>query len=190
MNKWLFRTLGCTLFLASVPALADDGGWIPAEKRTQAAPDVAAVSNGEYKTVCGSCHFVYQPGLLPSRSWNTLMDRLNNHFGEDVSLESDQARRLKRYLALNASDRSGYLRSIRFTIATPDSVTPLRITTSAYFLTEHLEDEPDLPVIAKKVGGMGNCGGCHTRGSSGFYNEDEIVLPLRDSPSTAGAEHD
>lgn len=166
------------LLFQSMQVNADDGGWIPADKRTEAAPDVAAVTNSEYKSQCASCHFAFQPGLLPSRSWDVLMDQLPAHFDEEVMLEADQSQRLRRYLMLNASDRSGYLRSIRFTIATPESITPMRITTSSYFLEEHLEKSPELEGIAGKVGGLINCSACHTRASDGFYNEDEIMLPL------------
>ena len=32
-------------------------------------PEVKAVDNVLYKKECASCHFGYQPGLLPSASW-------------------------------------------------------------------------------------------------------------------------
>ncbi|HPQ24397.1 MAG TPA: cytochrome C, partial [Gammaproteobacteria bacterium] len=50
------------------------------------APGVAPVDNPLYLQECGSCHFAYQPGLLPARSWNNLMGGLENHFGENAEL--------------------------------------------------------------------------------------------------------
>ena len=37
------------------------------------APGVAPVENPQYLEECGSCHFPYQPGLLPARSWTKVM---------------------------------------------------------------------------------------------------------------------
>ncbi|MCW9089130.1 MAG: diheme cytochrome c, partial [Gammaproteobacteria bacterium] len=49
----------CTLGANSVLA-DDDWGW------SRRAPDVAPVKNELYQSECGSCHFAYQPGLLPA----------------------------------------------------------------------------------------------------------------------------
>ncbi len=44
--------------------------------------DVAPVKNALYLEECGACHFAYQPGLLPSRSWkkNALTTRSKESF--------------------------------------------------------------------------------------------------------------
>jgi len=51
--------------------------------------DVAMVDNTLYQQECGSCHFAYQPGLLPARSWSTIMQGLDQHFGENAELGAD-----------------------------------------------------------------------------------------------------
>ena len=62
---------------------------------------VKAVSNSLYQEECGSCHFAYQPGLLPSRSWLKLMsnNELSSHFEEDIAFENQKiVKELTKYL--------------------------------------------------------------------------------------------
>ncbi|MDH5218993.1 MAG: diheme cytochrome c, partial [Gammaproteobacteria bacterium] len=51
-----------------------------------AARDVAVVTDSLYKEECSACHMAYQPGLLPARSWEKMMDNLADHFGENAEL--------------------------------------------------------------------------------------------------------
>ena len=57
--------------------------------------DVAPVANAKYKEECGSCHFAYQPGLLPARSWEKIMGNLENHFNENAELDQETQSRIK-----------------------------------------------------------------------------------------------
>ena len=51
-----------------------------AESYSSGKTDVAPVNNQLYIKECGSCHFPYQPGLLPSNAWNKMMEKLLSHF--------------------------------------------------------------------------------------------------------------
>jgi nitrate/TMAO reductase-like tetraheme cytochrome c subunit len=42
------------------------------------------VTDATAKQECGTCHMAFQPGFLPARSWNRIMDGLADHFGEDA----------------------------------------------------------------------------------------------------------
>ena len=51
----------------------------------------AGIDPGEsklYGQECGSCHFPYQPGLLPAVSWERIMGGLEDHFGENAELDN------------------------------------------------------------------------------------------------------
>ena len=48
--------------------------------------ELSLVENPTYTENCGACHYVYQPGLLPSNSWKIILDNLDNHFGEIVDI--------------------------------------------------------------------------------------------------------
>src|SRR5947199_243690 len=39
-----------------------------------------------YVKECGACHFAYSPGLLPARSWELHLSRMEKHFGESIVL--------------------------------------------------------------------------------------------------------
>lgn len=77
------------------------------------APGVAPVENPQYLEECGSCHFAYQPGLLPARSWTKVMAGLENHFGENAELPPEDVKSLTDYLLKNAADHASYKRSKR-----------------------------------------------------------------------------
>ncbi len=47
------------------------------------------VKNPVYQDACGLCHLAYQPDLMPAASWNALIKRLDDHFGESVELYDD-----------------------------------------------------------------------------------------------------
>ena len=45
------------------------------------------VANEVYRANCGSCHFAYQPGLLPAKSWQKIIDSPGGHAGGALSLD-------------------------------------------------------------------------------------------------------
>lgn len=155
-------------------ALADDDGWFGFGKRR---PDVAPVNNTLYAQECGACHFAYQPGLLPARSWQKLMAGLEDHFGENAELDAEEVRRITAYLVENAADRSDYKRSRKMARSIPAGAAPLRITEVPYFRREHSEIPKRVVSGNPKVGSLSNCDACHTRAQDGSFEEGEINIP-------------
>ena len=51
--------------------------------------DLTTVNNPTYTENCGACHFAYQPGLLPSGSWDKILKGLADHFGEAVEFDPE-----------------------------------------------------------------------------------------------------
>lgn len=123
------------------------------------------------------CHFAYQPGLLPARSWQQLMGKLNAHFGDNAELNKEAADYVASYLDKNAADKSSYRRSIKIMTALKVSDTPLRISDMAYFKREHDEVPKRLVQGNPKVGSFSNCAACHRRADTGSYHEDEVWIP-------------
>ncbi len=117
---------------------------------------------------CSECHLAYQPKYLPMRSWRKILRNLDNHFGEDASLDNATARAIEKYLVKYAGDSpqqialhggmSSYMASIR------PGTTPMKITNSPWFTWEHgpigsrtrqyAESRPN-------IGTISNCTGCH-----------------------------
>ncbi len=140
-------------------------------------PGVAPVDNALYDKECGACHFAYQPGLLPARSWKRLMAGLEDHFGENAEMDEADVKAITEYLVKHSADKSDYKRSRKMARSIPAAATPLRITEVPYFRHEH-EEIPDRVVRGNaKVGSLANCDACHARVKAGSFDEDEIEIP-------------
>ncbi len=141
------------------------------------APGVAPVKNPQYLKECGSCHFPYQPGLLPARSWTKLMSGLDNHFEDNAELPPEDAKNIEDYLLKNAADHANYKRSKRIMSSLRADDTPLRISATPYFIMKHDELSPTMVQLNPKVGSLSRCGACHTMAETGSFSESEIQIP-------------
>ena len=140
---------------------------------------VKAVSNSLYQEECGSCHFAYQPGLLPSRSWLKLMsnNELSSHFEEDIAFESQKiVKELTSYLIENSADNSSYKRSIKINRSIKFNKTPLRASKTPYIKRKHYEIS-EKTLNQEMVGSLSNCTACHNNAENGDYNEDSVTIP-------------
>jgi hypothetical protein len=160
------------LWLASSVAKADDDDW----GWSRRGPDVAAVKNEQYRNECGVCHFAYQPGLLPARSWQKLMGSLEDHFGENAELDEETRAQLVDYLTMNAAEFSDTRRSAKI-VRSLRGEAPLRITDVPYIQYKHNEIPLRFIRSNAKVGSLSNCSACHTRADTGSFAEREIRVP-------------
>ena len=125
---------------------------------------VSAVKFQPYNETCGSCHFPYQPGLLPAVSWENVMSDTKNHFGKDLKVSSVELRTMTRYLLDNSAGRVNddisynILQSLKY-----DSVV-IQITKTPYFVNTHsqLDDK-------EKMKNIGQCDSCHQGAAQGKY---------------------
>ncbi len=138
---------------------------------------ITPVKNSQYSEECGSCHFAYQPGLLPARSWQQLMVNLEDHFGDNAELETDSQTSLTDYLVSNAADVSREPLSIKLIRRLPKNKVPLRITDMPYLKHEHDEVPKKMVTGNPKVNSFSYCDKCHTRADTGSYSEDDIRIP-------------
>ena len=172
--------MALSLQAISGTAFSDDddrGGSYSKYYRSSGSSGVAPVNNKKYQDECGSCHFAYQPGLLPARSWSKMMHDLENHFGENAELVAEDVAQISQYLEDNAADRSSYKRSRKIMKSMRSSSTPLRITETPYIIRKHdelshrmVEDNPQVVSISR-------CKACHTRAETGSYSESQINIP-------------
>lgn len=147
-------------------------GWL---QKTQL--DFAPVINPQYQTECGSCHFAFQPGLLPQRSWQKIMNELENHFGDSAELEPVEHQTIVDYLITNSAENSDYLRSQHLKSSIKPDETPLRITDTLYFKRKH--HDISVPIVKGNpaIGSFSNCNTCHRHADQGLYNEYDILIP-------------
>lgn len=150
--------IGLLLALTALAAWADRHGD---------QPRVAPVDNALYQKECGSCHFAYQPGLLPAPSWRNLMSKLDQHFGENAELPGDQAAEISAYLTANAGANSKLVSGVQGE----------RISTGAYFQREHRKLGTALVSGNPAVTTFSNCPACHQDAAKGGYRERAIHIP-------------
>lgn len=140
-------------------------------------PDVAPVKNDLYIKECGSCHFPYQPGLLPSNAWEKMMANLDNHFNSDATLDDKTFQTLSKYLNDNSAEKNmQYKRSNRIVSSIPAGQIADSISTTPYMIKKHREIRKDL-ITQKEVKGLFNCIACHTTADKGIYSERDIKIP-------------
>ena len=138
---------------------------------------VNPVNNTTYQEQCGACHFAYQPELLPSGSWEQILARLDDHFGEEIDLDLESKKIIAEYLRANSAEYSSAKRAVKI-MRSLRGQTPMRITDVPYIRHKHEDD--DIPADAftrKSVGSMSNCIACHTTAENGIYDDDHVVIP-------------
>ena len=121
----------------------------------------APVADPVVKEECGSCHLAFAPSMLPARSWQRMMGELDNHFGDNASLDAATAEKITSYLVANAGDAGGQ----RYSRAAPQ-----RITELPKWVSEHRK-VPDWEWRHKEVRTKANCVACHTAAEQGSYDE-------------------
>ncbi len=165
------------LLAISSTAIADDDGFFSSWFGKSQQPGVAPVENPFYLEECGSCHFPYQPGLLPARSWTKVMGGLSDHFGENAELPAEDVTAIETYLITNAADKSNYKRSKKIMKYMSPTDAPLRISETRYFLKEHDELSRNMVQNNPEVGSFSKCDSCHTQAAKGSFEENEIDIP-------------
>lgn len=154
------RSIIAAVFVAiTATFLVESGGaW-------SASTDGKAATEKE----CGSCHMVYLPQFLPQRSWRALLSGLNNHFGENASLDPATSKVILDYLVQHAADMPG--QDHRFIRGLAETATPLRISDTPYWIRRHSEIPPEV-FTHPKVQSKANCSACHQDAAKGGF-EDE-----------------
>jgi len=170
--------LAAALILTSAYAVAEQsfGGWLINFNRQKG---VKPVTDKSYLEECGGCHFAYQPGLLPARSWEALLnkDALRKHFGANAELDDDTLKEIHDYAVDNAADKSWFKRSRKIAVATETGPAPLRITGLLYISRKH-EDIPEKMIKGNQdVKSLSFCDKCHTQAAKGVYDADTVNIP-------------
>lgn len=161
------------LAMSSVSFCDDDKSNFFGRKK----PGVAPVTNPQYLEECGSCHFPYQPGLLPKRSWTKLMTNLEDHFEENAELPLEDVNILTDYLLKNAANHANYKRSRKIMKSLRTAQVPLRASETPYLLKKHNKLSRKMVQDNPKVSRISRCKACHTRADKGSFSEREILIP-------------
>jgi hypothetical protein len=181
MKKYLLIVLTASFMVVSFgsPVQAEEVGfwrWAFSFKRYK---EVAKVENKIYLEECGSCHFAYQPGLLPEASWRKLLDAkaLADHFGENAELDDNTRQQLLNELTASSADKSRYKRSKKIMASLGDDQAPLRITKVPYFVEKHEDIGDEYVKNNSKVKSFSYCDKCHQKAADAVFDDDTVYIP-------------
>lgn len=170
------------IFLALFASLMAKDEFFGGEKKGK--KEVAPVSNELYKKECASCHFGYQPGLLPKASWEHIMSTLDKHYGVDASLENSNVKALNEYILPNSAEYAQeYKRSAKITKSLRPGELYTSITQIPYIKKKHedvnswLEKNPKGIIAKKEVKTMANCSACHKKADNGVFSKKTVEIP-------------
>ncbi len=146
------------------------------EEKFEKEKDSMPVTNRTYQNTCGGCHFVYPPGLLPSGSWEKILNRLKDHFGEEIPCETKDQKEISKYLTENGADRSSGEISAKIMKCLKGAI-PLRITEIPCFQSKHRNISKKV-FSRKTIGSLSNCLACHKTAQQGNFDDHNVTIPL------------
>lgn len=127
---------------------------------------------------CGACHIAYPAQLLPKAAWQEILSSLDNHFGEDASIDTGIRSELTNFLTNNASDSNNAGKFRKFTRGIDIRNPPIQITELKYFERKHDEINDQKMVINNPdVGSFSQCQACHEKAEQGIFDEDTVNIP-------------
>jgi hypothetical protein len=149
-----------TSALLATSAFAQEGIRLPPVDHAAAAKE------------CGACHLVFPPQMLPARSWTKIMERLDDHFGENASLDQAMRDDIASYLTSRAADTKGAPGARRFLRGLGQNDVPVRITETPWWIRAHDEIRSSR-YTSPQVKSKANCIACHRTADKGEYFEEE-----------------
>lgn len=134
----------------------------------------AIVQNDLYSAECGSCHMAYPANLLPADKWQAITANLDDHFGDNASLNAQVKATIEGYLVQNAAKNGKVMKNSIPLIA---GAGPQRITEQAFFIRKHDEIPRRMVQDNPKVGSFSQCSDCHNLAEKGIFDEDTVNIP-------------
>lgn len=166
-RPWLATTVAAVLIALVVPPLVVTSVMPPPGVPTE--PIDAA-----YLKECSACHSAHHPSLAPAATWARIIDGLDDHFGDNASLDANLAERLRLYLAANSAEVWDTEAANLMRATASGSARP--ITGSAGWKHAHRDVDP-AAFTAKAVGGKLNCAACHADATAGRFLPRAIQIP-------------
>ncbi|QOY51034.1 cytochrome C [Candidatus Sulfurimonas baltica] len=102
---------------------------------------------------------------------------LENHFGDDASLDEADVLSIKEYLVKNSSDNSSKEASFKI-LNSMDGNDTIAITKTPYWKERHKDIEVGI-FKRKSIGNISNCKACHVNFEQGLLNDKDIKIPKR-----------
>jgi hypothetical protein len=176
MSNYLLRGIGV---LAAVGAISVLAFSLPAggEARGDGGDDVMPrLTHKAWQQECASCHLAYAPSFLPQASWRKIMGGLDQHFGDNASLDPATQADILKFLEAHAADSGSSRMGSRVMQGMDPKNPPLRITETRWFVKKH-DEVPRAAWSRKSVGSAANCAACHRQAEQGVFDDDSVRIP-------------
>jgi hypothetical protein len=134
------------------------------------------LTHKNWQQECASCHLAYAPSFLPKASWRRVMGGLEQHFGENASLDPAMQADILRFLEANAADSGNSRMGNKVMQRMGANEAPLRISETRWFVKKH-DEVPRATWSRKAIGSAANCAACHRQAEQGIFNEHDVRIP-------------
>ena len=142
--------------------------------------------HAQWRDECGSCHAVFYPALLPTRSWEKMMAEQDTHFGSDLGLDAQTTAAVLKFMVDNSADQHLTEAAFKIDQSLAKDATPLRITETPYWVKKHREvtaSEWANPLVLSKS----NCAACHADADNGTFEDGAMQIPKAPAKVTSAA---
>lgn len=132
--------------------------------------------NTQWRDECGSCHAVFYPALLPTRSWQKMMAGQDQHFGTDLGLDAATVEAVLKFMTDNSADQQLTEAGFKIAQSLPKDAAPQRITDTPYWVKKHKEitaADWARPLVKNK----NNCAACHSDADQGSFEDGAMHIP-------------
>jgi len=175
LSGYVLKLLVAVAAMGGTAAVLADQKDAPA--RRALGKSIRFVQSETYTTECASCHLGFLPGFLPARSWKKLMAGLDDHFGENASLDKPVADEILDFLNANAAGAAkSSPRSKRIERLMSKDDDTIRITETPFWIRKHASVKGWV-WKREKVGSKAKCDACHGDAAKGLYSEYTANVP-------------
>ncbi len=127
---------------------------------------------------CSDCHMAYHPSLLPAKDWELIVNTLEDHFGEDASLDEETTTEIRDWLMANAAETADTRPAHVFKLAPKANGLPGSITDTPFWQERHEELLEDKTIFERKgIRSKSNCVACHKDAEAGLFSPFQINIP-------------
>lgn len=131
------------------------------------------LQHADFSKECSDCHTLYPPYLLPKKSWKLMMSNLENHFGEDASLDIVTNHSILAFLEKNSAETSTQESAFKINQELEKNSSILAITKTNFWKKKHENIGKNL-FNTKEVKNKSNCKACHQNIQKGLLDYELI----------------
>jgi cytochrome b len=140
------------------------------------SPPPNLYSHAAWQKECSACHMAFPPLLLPEASWRQVMAELDDHFGDDASLDQATTDEITTFLVSHAAETSQTEAAQKILASLRPESTPTRITLTPYWIRKHQRID-NAAYQRRSVGSPINCVACHRWADRGSFEDEDIRIP-------------